>query len=160
MAGRPNVIRGHVMRDGRWLSPLKPSVSLRFWLKVAGASFEDCWEWQGCTESVSGYGAFTPSTGNTVKAHRYAYEEMVGPIPEGLHLDHLCRNRICVNPYHLEPVTCLVNVQRGARGRAAVTHCPSGHEYAGDNLRVIRGRRYCIACTNARNAARYLAVSA
>jgi hypothetical protein len=78
-------------------------------------------------------------------AHRISYEEFVGPIPEGLVLDHLCRNHACVNPEHLEPVTNAENVRRGVR--KTKTHCPQGHPYDADNtLRDKHGKRYCIAC--------------
>ena len=73
--------------------------------------------------------------------HRVAYEAAVGPIPEGLQLDHLCRNTLCTNPAHLEPVTCRENLLRGntlQAANAAKTHCPYGHPYAGENLRVRR----------------------
>lgn len=120
----------------------------RFWAKVEGGSYEECWIWTACREN-NGYGSFTPKTGQAVRAHRFAYEHMRGVIPDGLHLDHLCRNRACCNPWHLEPVTCAVNVRRGAIG--AKTHCPSGHPLSGDNLYShidSRGysRRFCRAC--------------
>ena len=78
------------------------SDSERFWSAVDKGS--DCWLWLRST-SGGGYGLFTPSKKGFVKAHRFAYEDVVGPIPEGLHLDHVCRNRLCVNPAHLKPVT-------------------------------------------------------
>ncbi|WP_443060266.1 HNH endonuclease [Streptomyces sp. NBC_00444] len=86
-------------------------------------------------------------------AHRAAYLELIGPIPSGLELDHLCRNRACWNPWHIDPVTHAVNVQRGLaaaglRARAAlVTRCPVGHSYEGANDRRRKdGKRYCHAC--------------
>ena len=92
---------------------------------------------------------------NTMPAHRYAYEELVGPIPEGLQLDHLCRNRSCVNPDHLEPVTCRENLRRGETLNAAnlaKTHCPAGHPYAGENLSITaKGFRECIECGRTRS---------
>jgi hypothetical protein len=88
----------------------------RFWDNVDIA--DDCWEWQRSCRT-SGYGQYsTWKDGKRVKnwlAHRYAYEQVVGPIPEGLEIDHLCRNRRCVNPDHLEPVTRSVNQQRSWR---------------------------------------------
>jgi len=74
-----------------------------------------CWLWQGIINEA-GYGKLKVSK-RWVKAHRYSYELFVGDIPEGLTLDHLCRNRSCVNPGHLEPVTLRENVLRGAAYR-------------------------------------------
>lgn len=71
----------------------------------------DCWEWQMARNS-SGYGSYMVETRTAMLAHRYAYEQMVGPIPEGLEIDHLCRNRGCVRPDHLEPVTHSENMRR------------------------------------------------
>jgi hypothetical protein len=115
----------------------------------------DCWFWVA-GRFDSGYGAFWLG-GRTRRAHRVAYEYFVGPIPEGLRLDHLCRNRGCVNPYHLEPVTDAVNHQRGDTGmnafNKAKTHCVHGHRLSGENLLTYplkRGRRECRACHNSR----------
>lgn len=121
----------------------------RFWPKVMlGES--GCWLWTASV-STAGYGQFW--TGRRIAAaHRIAYEEFVGPIPEGLQLDHLCRNRGCVNPAHLEPVTCRENLMRGdtpAARQLRRTHCPSGHPYAGDNLYVYKGERRCRECGRA-----------
>ncbi len=84
-----------------------------------------------------------------VSAHRYAYELMVGPIPAGLTIDHKCRVHNCVQPAHLEPVTCRVNILRGDTGQnnAQKTHCPHGHPYSDDNLIVtLEGWRRCRTC--------------
>lgn len=117
-----------------------------------------CIEWTGGLNGV-GYGQFyagktsSNRTGKTY-AHRWSYEQYVGPIPEGMHIDHLCRNRKCVNPAHLEPVTPGENVLRG-NGRSATnarkTHCPSGHKYAGSNLYMTpSGQRKCRECNRIR----------
>ena len=112
---------------------------------------ETCWLWTG-SRTATGYGTFTLRTGVARSAHRYAYEVMVGSIPEGLELDHLCRVRHCVNPDHLEPVTHAENMRRAVSPRGldnwngAKTHCPNGHPYNGANLYEYRGRRYCKAC--------------
>lgn len=120
-----------------------------------------CIEWTGGLNGV-GYGQFyagrtsMDQTGKTY-AHRWAYEHFVGPIPEGLFLDHLCRNRKCVNTNHLEPVTPRENVLRGiapAAQHATKTHCPAGHPYVGDNLRVTNGSRFCRACSRASSQVR------
>lgn len=86
--------------------------------------------------------------------YRATWEFLNGRIvPEGLELDHLCRNRWCINPTHLEPVTHAENVRRGEGGirERNRTRCPSGHLYEGANLIVRDGRRYCRMCTNRAN---------
>ena len=130
----------------------------RWTLRVVPAG-SGCWEWLGATWK-RGYGKFTTGS-RRVSAHRWGYEQMVGPVPAGHELDHLCRNHACVNPDHLEPVTHLVNVRRGragevngARGRA-VAACPKGHPYDTTNTYfAARGSRNCRACGRARAVAR------
>lgn len=112
-----------------------------------------CWAWQGA-KTPDGYGNIKTPPGRTSRAHRIAYEELVGPIPEGMHLDHLCRNRACVNPAHLEPVTLQENTRRSplpiASQNAAKTHCPQGHPYDEANTIVLRrGWRRCRTCKRA-----------
>lgn len=115
-----------------------------------------CWNWTGPRDH-NGYGTVTID-GHT-KAHRAFYTRHVGEIPEGLQLDHLCRNRGCVNPEHLEPVTLRENVLRGT-GVTAVnarrTHCIHGHLLEEPNLvRNSRGWRMCKTCQNARQRQQY-----
>lgn len=110
----------------------------------------ECWNWTA-NKSPKGYGQFKIAARN-VPAHRMAYELFVGPVPAGLVVDHLCRNRGCVRPDHLEPVTSRENTLRGvtlAASQVSRTHCPRGHEYAGGNLRLSLGgrRRHCRACS-------------
>jgi hypothetical protein len=108
-----------------------------------------CWLWTAATDR-DGYGHFSFER-RTAQAHRVAYELLVGPIPEGLTLDHLCRERRCVSPEHLEPVTIGVNTLRGeafTARQARQTHCKRGHEFTSENTSpqvAGRGRR-CRAC--------------
>ena len=104
----------------------------RFWSKVEGDDPLGCWLWTGT--APSGYGKFSISTGVSVYAHRYAYAAMVGPIPDGLHLDHTCQTPRCVNPLHLDPVTPRVNAQRA--GRARVYKAPTVPE--GQDLLTLK----------------------
>lgn len=127
------------------------SVDERFWSKVNKTA--GCWEWTAGKNN--GYGVFFPTKGNTRQAHRYSYEQLVGPIPEGLVIDHLCRNHSCVNPEHLEPVTNQVNLLRGigfAATKSAQTHCVRGHEFTTENTYVWDNRRYCRKCRAATTA--------
>lgn len=111
-----------------------------------------CWQWVGA-EYPNGYGHFVVSNKPRISTtpHRWSYERIVGRVPSGLDLDHLCRNRLCANPAHLEPVTRAENLRRSpimGRANSRKTHCPAGHEYAGENLYVVAGRRQCVACKN------------
>lgn len=102
-----------------------------------------CWAWTG-RKNHAGYGSF--DTPRTERAHRWSYTHLIGAIPDELVLDHLCRNRACVNPQHLEPVTIGENVRRGKRPPKK-THCPSNHELVGRNLVVDKnGIRSCRTC--------------
>jgi hypothetical protein len=104
-----------------------------------------CWEYPSA--SATGYAAVRLQ-GRTFSAHRAVWLSLVGPIPDGLVLDHLCRNTRCCNPDHLEPVTYAVNSQRGLAGwrNANKTHCKRNHPLSGDNLRMEGGKRRCRAC--------------
>lgn len=105
----------------------------------------ECWVWTGA-RNPAGYGIYNRGGGSgTVLVHRFMYARLVGTIPPGLHLDHLCYIRSCCNPAHLEPVTAAEN---NARARARRTHCRRGHPYSGTNLYVAPdGERQCRTCS-------------
>lgn len=120
-----------------------------FWAKVdTGGSLPlppgvgPCWPWTGYV-GRNGYGYAAKGK----LAHRLAYEAIVGPVPVGLDLDHLCRVRACVNPAHLEPVTRAENLWRGALAR--LTACPRGHPY--DRIDHHKHRRSCSICKRAKD---------
>jgi len=122
---------------------------------VAKITFLDdgCWLWSA-KRTPNGYGQFWVGghDGTLVYAHRWSYEFFKGPIPAWAELDHLCRNRLCASPWHLEAVTHRVNVQRGAVGlsETAKTHCPRGHTYDEQNTyRTPQGHRKCRSCHRA-----------
>lgn len=120
----------------------------RLWDRVLVG--DGCWEWQGHTNRPDGYGRIDVVNRETYVVHRVVYVMLRGPIPDGLSLDHLCRNTRCVNPDHLEAVTHLVNVRRGLRG--GITHCIRGHEFTEANTyHDPKGGRECRACRQARD---------
>lgn len=150
--------RGRLAVHGSLDLPARPTDEERFWSKVDKTG--PCWLWLAGKDR-SGYGAFRYQ-GRQIGAHRFAYERLVGPIPEGTELDHVkargCTNRHCVNPDHLEPVTSRVNTLRGD-GPSAVaarqTECAHGHPFTPENTRFSRkpnGRmmRYCVTCRRER----------
>lgn len=136
-------------------------LAARFWAKVDKNGPNGCWLWMSSC-SGGGYGQVSNRGGR--RAHRVAYELLVGPIPKGLCLDHLCENPRCVNPDHLEPVTQRTNTLRSKTSAAAInerkTHCPQGHPYDEGNTRYKRdGSRVCRTCEKER-ARRYRAARA
>jgi hypothetical protein len=115
------------------------TLPVRFWAKVQKG--DGCWFWTGAVSGGDGYGRF--NIGGTKLAHRIAYEALVGPIPVGLTIDHLCRVRVCVNPAHMEPVTLAENLRRQVSFNGGKERCPQGHEY---DYRYPDGRRGCRRC--------------
>lgn len=136
----------------------------RVWRRVERHGPAECWPWRGSLQK--GYAVLTvrfPEGRRTAKVSRLVYEDVVGPIPDGLHLDHVCHtkddaceggptceHRRCLNPRHLEPVTQAENTRRAARNLGAANRakaaCPSGHPYDAENTYVYEGRRYCMEC--------------
>jgi hypothetical protein len=127
--------------------------------KIIPEPFSGCWIWIGAW-SGNGYGQISTHHGKEIPstctmAHKHVYKLLVGDIPLGLVLDHLCRLRCCVNPAHLEPVSSRVNTLRGdtiPSRNLAKTHCPQGHSYSGENLFVsvskTQTNRLCRKCRN------------
>ncbi len=122
----------------------------RFYRKVEKMP-NGCWQWTG-KPTKAGYGNFSIQN-RRVYAHRFAYETFIGPIPKGKELDHLCRNTLCVNPAHLEPVLHTLNVRRGdapivnRERHLALTHCAKGHLFNEENTFTDKhGFRHCGIC--------------
>lgn len=119
----------------------------RFMAKVR-TDGNGCWIWTGNTTGKGGYSRFHYN-GRMVVGHRWSYEHHVGPIPDGLVIDHLCRTRLCVNPHHLEPVTNHENAVVRGFGPTAInarkTVCKRGHELVDNG----NGRRHCPICIRA-----------
>ena len=113
----------------------------RFWAKVERKTISDCWNWTGPI-MPNGYAQFrTRNPRGKQYSHRFAYEFFFGAISKGLTLDHLCRNRRCCNPFHLEPVTIQENLRRGngaGATNARKTHCNKGHPLSGDNVKIYK----------------------
>lgn len=132
----------------------------RLWPKIDTSG--DCWEWLAST--VAGYGQIRigkteDGRTRTGKAYRVVYELLVGPVPPGLELDHLCRNKLCCNPDHLEPVTHAENIRRGqapAGKSARSTHCKRGHAFTASNTLYYapRNERICRTCSRLREMQR------
>lgn len=137
----------------------------RFWMKVDRRGPDECWEWTGKKDN-NGYGKMydggSIDYNKQYAAHRISWEINRGPIPTGLTIDHLCRNRGCVNPDHLEPVTSAVNTMRGYgyfAKNSRRTHCPKGHPLSGSNLKMMKkdGKPYraCLVCLRFDSLNRY-----
>jgi hypothetical protein len=124
----------------------------RFWSKVDRSGGPDaCWPWAGSLSGGYGHLRFNKSY---TYSHRVAWTLTNGPVVDGMVIDHLCRNRACCNPAHLEPVTNRENLLRGVgwvADHARRTHCPAGHPYSPENTRLsARNQRHCRACSRDR----------
>jgi hypothetical protein len=140
----------HYKRFRKWGDPsvihTNKTAMDRFWPKVDKSG--DCWIWQAGVNHA-GYGSFGSPKGFSKLAHRFAYQTLVGPIPEAMTLDHLCRNRACVNPEHLEPVTSDENKRRGLTHRllnGMDFNCINGHAYTPENTYVNPNKNHDVRC--------------
>lgn len=134
---------------------MKVTTEHRFWNRVSLPDDDGCMVWSGALQS-KGYGQIKINK-KMVFVHRYSYGLNVGPIPDGLVIDHLCRNRACVRPDHLEAVTGRENVMRGeglAPSKAAQTSCANGHEFTEANTYRWKTERGCRECRK-ENTRRY-----
>lgn len=120
-----------------------------------------CWIWTADTVK-GGYGrAWDYENHKKILAHRLSYQTFIGPIPNGLHVDHVCRNTLCINPLHLEAVTRLVNNRRSHIHRVKKTHCKHGHEFTEKNTMISSsGTRACRLCSTLRQRIKYAKIKA
>lgn len=123
------------------------SLRTRIFKSLSVGGFDACWWWTG-DKTSDGYGRIWKD-GKTRYVHRVLYEHFRGEIPPNVQIDHLCRNRACGNPSHMELVTSRENTLRGegpTSQNAQKTHCVNGHEYTPENTRYYKGGRYCRTC--------------
>jgi hypothetical protein len=170
-AATAGMCNSHYLRQRRHGDPLAGranqltgSLADRLWPRIQVGSADECWPWTAAL-NASGYGVISKgATGSgpvrNALAYRAAWELTNGPVPDGLELDHLCRNPVCCNPAHLEPVTHEENMRRAMR-----THCIHGHEFTEVNTRwqkLPNGRfsRVCLICRDRRQRLRYATIKA
>lgn len=135
---------------GMKLRPIGDRIDFRGPVPEGRPDLGPCWIWTGA-RTAKGYAERVQIDGVRIQPYRLLWTMLHGPFPAELVPDHLCRNRLCVNPAHIEPVTSRENTMRGesfAARHALVDRCPSGHPYDEQNTRRYRGRRYCRACNN------------
>lgn len=131
------------------------TLPVRYWSKVDFGDGSGCWEWTA-SKCRNGYGRWR-FEGKTRGAHIFSYIDANGLVPSGLELDHLCRNRCCVRPSHLEAVTRYENMRRSTVWQVTgalqtnKTHCPSRHEYSYDNIYYEGKQRHCKICKKTTN---------
>lgn len=121
------------------------------WMRRSVTADSECWVWTGA-RTRNGYGQLVIH-GKHYMAHRVFYGYFIAEVPDGLDLDHLCRTRSCVNPWHLEPVPRSLNLRRGDTKRTHMssrTHCPQGHPYDAENTALRNGHRTCRTCERQR----------
>ena len=137
-------INSQAVEGHRMTSPLVELYPEQSWILNRVEVSDSCWKWLGCLDA-RGYGIVRRNN-KALKVHRVVYEIVVGKIPEGLVIDHVCRNRACCNPHHLEPVTNQENIIRGFKARPMRTHCKQGHPLDNANTYWHKGRWNCRAC--------------
>lgn len=154
---RPNrgLIKGQPQRfiHGHQNRARHGSEESRFLLRIEACRTDGCWIWDRSLQG-DGYGYFHRTNGGSTYAHIVSWERVNGPVPEGMELDHLCREPRCFNPEHLEAVSHQVNVLRGvgvAARRATQTHCVAGHEFTEENTYILSGYRNCRTCHKRRS---------
>lgn len=144
------------LKTGDPCGSMRRPEAVRFWEKVHVRGRGDCWIWQA-TRDQNGYGMFKAE--HSTRAHQWSYRNLVGPVPEGFVLDHLCRTRSCVNPAHLEPVTSQENLARGWGRRlrnGMANECINGHPYTPENTYIhpTSDQKICRTCSG-ESRARY-----